>query len=54
MPATIIISIALVAVVALVVRKLYTDKKKGKACASCGGSCSGCPSAGMCHPEQKK
>lgn len=53
MPATIIISIALMAVVALVVRKLYMDKKKGKACSSCGGGCSGCPGAGMCHPEQR-
>lgn len=54
MPATIIISIALIAIVVLVARKLYTDKKQGRTCASCSGVCSGCPGAGMCHPEHKK
>lgn len=54
MPATIIISVLLVGAVALIVRKLYSDKKKGKSCSSCGGGCSVCPSAGLCHPQRKR
>lgn len=28
---------------------MLRDKKRGKS--SCGCHCTGCPSAGMCHPE---
>lgn len=32
--------------------KLYKDKKSHKG--GCGCGCSGCPSAGSCHPQNKK
>lgn len=50
--ATIIVSLILVAVVALVVRKLRHDKKRGVT--SCGTSCNGCAMAGSCKDYQKK
>ncbi|MCC8192814.1 MAG: FeoB-associated Cys-rich membrane protein [Ruminococcus sp.] len=49
--ATIIICIVLLAVVALIVRSMIVNKKKGKSSCSCGCGCDGCPSAGMCHPK---
>ena len=51
---TIIVLLVLVIIVAAIVRKLYSDKKKGihscgghcgggcPVCSSCGGSCSSC------------
>lgn len=51
---TIVVLLVLVLIVALIVRKLYSDKKKGihscgghcgggcPGCSSCGGSCSSC------------
>lgn len=41
---TIFVLVILIAVVALVVRKMIKDKRAGKTCASCGGNC-GCCSA---------
>lgn len=48
---TIIISAILIAVVFLIIRYLYKNKKKGKSL--CAGGCSGCPMAGKCHPQSK-
>lgn len=48
--ATILICIALLAVVAAIVAKMVRDKKKGKS--SCGCGCANCPVSGSCH--QKK
>ena len=45
--ATIIVGLALLAVVILIVKKLRSDKKKGKY--SCGGNCSGCANCQYCH-----
>ena len=50
--ATIIVSLILMAVVALVIRKLRNDKKRG--ISSCGTSCSSCAMAGSCKDYQKK
>ena len=44
---TILVALALAAVVVLIIRKLIRDKKKGKC--SCGTKCSGCAMNGSCH-----
>ena len=48
---TILITAALVLIVALIARKLIKDKKKGKR--SCGCNCAHCAMAGSCHPQKK-
>ncbi len=52
--ASILVGLVLLAVVALIVRRLVLDKKAGKhicggSCGSCGGGCQGCPMQGQCH-----
>lgn len=42
----IIVIAALVLIIALIVRSMIRDKKKGRCC-GCSG-CSGCPSCGSC------
>lgn len=49
---TIVVILILVLIVGLVIRKMYKDKKEGKACA-CGNSCSGCAMRGTCHIEKE-
>lgn len=49
--ATIIISLVLLLIVGLIIYKLRKDKKAGKS--SCGNNCAHCPSAGMCHSQEK-
>ena len=44
---TILISLVLLAVVALIIRSTVHDKKQGKS--SCGGNCAGCAACGSCH-----
>ncbi len=44
---TIIVTLALIALVAVIIVRLYRDKKKGKT--SCGGNCGCCPMGGSCH-----
>lgn len=44
---TVIVSLILIVVVALIIRGMYRDKKAGKN--SCGCGCEGCASAGICH-----
>lgn len=46
MPATIIISLILAAIVFFIVKKMVKDKKQGKS--SCGCNCSSCPMGGCC------
>ncbi len=48
--ATIIISLVLIAVVFLIVRKMVKDKRSGKA--SCGCDCGTCAMSGKCHYKQ--
>lgn len=44
---TILISLVLLTVVALIIRSMMRDKKQGKS--SCGGNCAGCAACGACH-----
>lgn len=44
---TILISLLLLAAVALIIRSMMRDKKRGKS--SCGGNCAGCAACGACH-----
>ena len=44
---TIIVSIALIGLVAGIIIRLRKDKKQGKS--SCGGNCGCCPMSGSCH-----
>ena len=51
---SIVVVLVLVAVIALIIRRLILDKKEGRhicggSCGSCGGSCAGCPMHGQCH-----
>ncbi len=59
---TIVVLLVLAAIVGAIVRKLYTDRKKGiHSCGGhCGGGCPGCNSRGgcagnctPCSPQQK-
>lgn len=49
--ATVLICVAVLAVIVLAIAVLIRDKKKGKS--SCGGNCGGCPMGGMCHSNKK-
>ena len=44
---TILVSIALAALLARIIIRLHRDKKQGKS--SCGGNCGCCPMSGSCH-----
>ena len=46
---TIIVTAALIALVAGIVIRMRKDKRKGKS--SCGCSCGCCPMAGSCHKQ---
>lgn len=46
---TILVGSGTAAVLVGIALKILRDKRKGKS--SCGSSCAGCPSAGMCHPK---
>ncbi len=53
---SIFVVLILMAVVALIVRRLILDKKAGRhicggSCGSCGGGCGGCPMQGKCHEK---
>ena len=47
---TVLITLLLIALVAVIIVKLRKDKKKGVS--SCGGNCAHCAMSGTCH--QKK
>ena len=44
---TIVVTLALIGLVAGIIHVLRRDKKRGKS--SCGGQCGHCPMAGACH-----
>ncbi len=46
---TILVGLAVLAVLAAILVGQVRKKKKG---GGCGCGCSGCPSAGLCHPRQ--
>ena len=43
----IVVTLALVLIVAAVIVRMVRDRKTGKG--GCGCGCQGCPSAGLCH-----
>ena len=47
---TIVVSLLLLILVVLAVRKIALDRKAGKH--SCGGNCGGCPMSGQCERKQ--
>ena len=49
---TILVSLVLVLIVALIIRGLIRDKQKGKS--SWGGNCGCCPVGGACHGHAVK
>jgi len=51
--ATILIGLALAAIIAVIILVMIRNKKKGKSSCGCG-SCSGCAMAGSCHPVEEK
>ena len=48
---TILISIALIVLVALIMRSMIRDKKMGKS--TCGGSCASCKMCAACRQADK-
>lgn len=48
---TIIVFLAVAAIVASIMIGMIRNKKKGKS--SCGGSCGGCALSDKCHPRQE-
>ena len=46
---TLIVTLALAAIVGLIVFRLIRDKKRGKS--SCGCGCADCPMSGSCHTK---
>lgn len=48
---TILVLAVVAAIVAVVVRGMVRRKKAGKS--GCGCGCSGCPSKGICHPDDE-
>ena len=49
---TILITLALITLVALIVKTMAKDRKKGKT--SCGCNCAHCAMHGTCHEASKK
>ena len=47
--ATIAVSVVVFGVVAIVVVKMISNRKKGKGSCNCGCACEGCSMNGMCH-----
>jgi hypothetical protein len=46
---TILVSLLLLLVVCLIIRRLWKDRKQGKS--SCGGQCGSCPMHQACHKQ---
>lgn len=46
---TILVSLILCGIVALIIKQLRKDKKQGKS--SCGGDCAHCGACGSCHKD---
>lgn len=44
---SVIVGLAVLALIVLLLWKLISDKRKGKS--SCGSGCGSCPNAGLCH-----
>lgn len=50
---TIIVLLVVLGVVTAIIRNMIKEKKAGRS-VLCGGSCSGCSGACMCHAQQDK
>jgi len=48
--ATLVICALLAGVVALIIAKMISDRRKGKS--ACGGGCAGCPYGGRCGKKE--
>ncbi len=48
-PGTLIVALALLAVIGLIVFRLIRDRKHGKS--TCGCGCADCPMNGSCHKK---
>ncbi len=48
---SVMVSVVLLLIVVLIIRKLFNDKKRG--ISSCGCNCKGCALAGSCHGNCK-
>lgn len=46
---TILVGLAVLAIVAAAVVKLYRDRRKGQSSCGCGCGCDHCASSGICH-----
>jgi NADH:ubiquinone oxidoreductase subunit 2 (subunit N) len=51
--ATILISLVIAAIVAVILVYMRKNKKKGASC-SCGYACKGCASSSICHDTKEK
>lgn len=49
---TAIVALALIAIVAAIIARMFKDRKRGKSC-GCGCGCSGCPMAGECKKDNR-
>ena len=50
--ATILVGLAVLAVVGLIIRTMARNQKAGKS--SCGCNCAGCPSCTACHGKRRQ
>ena len=46
---TVLVALALLGIVALIVRRLILDKRQGRS--TCGCNCANCPMGGACHKQ---
>ena len=46
---TVLITLCLMALAAVICRKLIRDRRQGKS--ACGGHCGACPMSGACHKK---
>ena len=51
---TIAVFILLAALVGLIIRSLYKQKKRGGSCTGCSGSCGSCGGCTACHAQPPK
>lgn len=49
---SIVVGLVVLTLLVLLSWKLISDKKQGKS--SCGGACTSCPNAGLCHGGCRK
>lgn len=50
--ATIIVAAIVLAIIAAILVKMISDKKKGKSSCSCGCGCENCAASEICHKKE--